>query len=44
VENPFGLRYYTNMLDIKFIRENAAAVKDAAAKKNIDPAMIDELL
>jgi len=32
------------MLDIKFIRENAAAVKDAAAKKNIDPAIIDELL
>lgn len=33
-----------SMLDIKFIRENAAAVKDAAAKKNIDPAIIDELL
>jgi seryl-tRNA synthetase len=32
------------MLDIKFIRENAAAIKDAAAKKNLDPAVIDELL
>ncbi|HUC02076.1 MAG TPA: serine--tRNA ligase [Candidatus Paceibacterota bacterium] len=32
------------MLDIKFIRENAAAVKDAAAKKNLGPDVIDELL
>ena len=32
------------MLDIKFIRENADAVKDAASKKNMDPAAIDELL
>jgi seryl-tRNA synthetase len=32
------------MLDIKFIRENAAAVKDAATKKNLDPKVIDELL
>jgi seryl-tRNA synthetase len=32
------------MLDIKFIRENAAAVKDAATKKNIDPKIIDDLL
>jgi seryl-tRNA synthetase len=32
------------MLDIKFIRENAAAIKDAAAQKNLDPAVIDELL
>jgi seryl-tRNA synthetase len=32
------------MLDIKFIRENADAVKDAAAKKNLDPKVIDELL
>ena len=32
------------MLDIKFIRENAAAIKDAAAKKNLDPKAIDELL
>ena len=32
------------MLDIKFIRENAAAIKDAAAKKNLDPKVIDELL
>ena len=31
------------MLDIKFIRENAAAVKEAAKKKNIDPGIIDEL-
>lgn len=32
------------MLDIKFIRENAAAIKDAATKKNLDPMVIDELL
>jgi len=32
------------MLDIKFIRENAAAIKDAATKKNLDPKVIDELL
>ena len=32
------------MLDIKFIRENVAVIKDAAAKKNLDPAVIDELL
>jgi seryl-tRNA synthetase len=32
------------MLDIKFIRENADIVRDAAAKKNIDPGIIDELL
>ncbi len=32
------------MLDIKFIRENAAAIKDAAVKKNLDSAVIDELL
>jgi seryl-tRNA synthetase len=32
------------MLDIKFIRENAAVIKDAAAKKNLDPTVIDELL
>jgi seryl-tRNA synthetase len=32
------------MLDIKFIRENAATVKDAATKKNLDPKVIDELL
>lgn len=32
------------MLDIKFIRENTAAIKDAAAKKNLDPKVIDELL
>ncbi len=32
------------MLDMKFIRENAAAVKDAAVKKNIDPSLIDEVL
>lgn len=32
------------MLDIKFIRENADAVKDAATKKNLDPEVIDELL
>ena len=38
------MRYYTDMLDIKFIRENAAAIKDAAVKKNLDPAVIDELL
>jgi seryl-tRNA synthetase len=31
------------MLDIKFIRENATAIKDAAKKKNLDPAVIDEL-
>jgi len=32
------------MLDIKFIRENAAIIKDAAVKKNLDPKVIDELL
>jgi len=32
------------MLDIKFIRENAAAVKDAADRKHIDSKIIDELL
>lgn len=32
------------MLDIKFIRENAVAIKDAAEKKHLDPAVIDELL
>lgn len=32
------------MLDIKFVRENAATIKDAAAKKNLDPKVIDELL
>ncbi len=32
------------MLDIKFIRENAEAVKDAARKKNLDPNAIDKLL
>jgi seryl-tRNA synthetase len=32
------------MLDIKFIRDNADIVRDAAAKKNIDPQLIDELL
>jgi len=32
------------MLDIKFIRNNADAVKDAAAKKNINPGIIDDLL
>jgi len=33
-----------NMLDIKFIRENAELLKDVAAKKNLDPKVIDELL
>lgn len=33
-----------NMLDIKFIRENADAVRTAAKNKNIDPALVDELL
>jgi seryl-tRNA synthetase len=32
------------MLDIKFIRENADVVRDAAVKKNLDPKVIDELL
>jgi seryl-tRNA synthetase len=32
------------MLDIKFIRENADLVKDAAKKKNLDPKAIDDLL
>ena len=32
------------MVDIKFIRENAELVKDAAVKKNINPKIIDELL
>jgi seryl-tRNA synthetase len=32
------------MLDIKFIRENAEVLKDAAAKKNLDPKVIDDLL
>jgi seryl-tRNA synthetase len=32
------------MLDIKFIREHADEVKDAAKKKNLDPKAIDQLL
>ncbi len=32
------------MLDIKFIRENAEIIRDAAKKKNLDPKIIDELL
>src|ERR1700735_15604 len=32
------------MLDIKFIRENAEVLRDAAAKKNLDPKLIDEVL
>jgi seryl-tRNA synthetase len=32
------------MLDIKFIREHADEVKDAAKKKNLDPKVIDEVL
>jgi seryl-tRNA synthetase len=32
------------MLDIKFIRDHADEVKDAATKKNMDPGAIDELL
>lgn len=32
------------MLDIKFIRENTEAIKDAATKKGLDPTIIDELL
>jgi seryl-tRNA synthetase len=32
------------MLDIKFIRENADAVRDAATKKKLDPKLVDELL
>ena len=32
------------MLDIKFVRENAELLKDVAAKKNLDPAVIDRLL
>lgn len=38
------MRYDTGMLDIRFIRDHADEVKDAASKKNIDPAIIDELL
>ncbi len=32
------------MLDIKFIRENEAALKDAAAKKNLNQNLIDEVI
>jgi len=32
------------MLDIKFIREHADEIKDAATKKNLDPKLVDELL
>jgi seryl-tRNA synthetase len=38
------MRYHILMLDIKFIRENAEVLKDASIKKNLDPAVIDELL
>ena len=39
------MRYNSrNMLDIKFIRENAEVLRDAAAKKNLDPKVIDKLL
>lgn len=44
MEKPAPLRYYRHMLDIKFIRENAEILKDASAKKNLDPKVIDELL
>lgn len=33
-----------NMLDIRFIREHADVVRNAAKNKNIDPALVDELL
>jgi seryl-tRNA synthetase len=36
--------YNNSMLDIKFIREHADEVKDAARKKNLDPKVVDELL
>ena len=39
-----GILYDVSMLDIKFIRENAEVLRDAAAKKNLDPNLIDELL
>ncbi|MBS3903305.1 MAG: serine--tRNA ligase [Anaplasmataceae bacterium] len=32
------------MLDIKFIRENVEAVKEAAQKKGVDQSLVDELL
>ena len=32
------------MLDIRFIRDHADEVKDAARRKNLDPGVIDELL
>lgn len=32
------------MLDLKFIRENAAVVKTAATQKQLDPAVVDKLL
>lgn len=32
------------MLDIKYIRENADALRDAAAKKNLDPELIDQVI
>ncbi|HVM77265.1 MAG TPA: serine--tRNA ligase [Candidatus Paceibacterota bacterium] len=32
------------MLDIKFIREHADEVRDAAKKKGLDPAVLDDLL
>ncbi len=38
------MRYHSLMLDIKFIRENASEIKDAAVKKNLDQGLIDELL
>jgi seryl-tRNA synthetase len=36
--------YDIPMLDIKFIRENADILKDAAKKKNLDPKVVDQLL
>jgi len=32
------------MLDIQFIRDNAAAVKEAATNKQLDPVVVDQLL
>lgn len=32
------------MLDIKFVRENVDAVRNAASKKNLDPKIVDQLL
>ena len=38
------LIYDREMLDIKFIRDNAEALKTASKNKNLDPDLIDQVI